>query len=214
MDWFNKLTTASKVMVVGVAVLFLAVIILLPVAILTHHEAGLLTACDTPNGNLNYDGSCYEVTWDRSQFPLTVSVSTTNPYPPANPTDATRSAVDLINSRLGFTALEMATAADSDIRIDFEAAQEVNDPGMRDPGGSALHHRDHGHLWCQIRTWNNGTIEMTDKALVHELGHCLGLAHDDFSDSAMYPSLHPDGDHVTRPRITDFDRGILREHYN
>lgn len=214
MDWFNKLSAASKVMIIGGALLTLAVLILLPVAILTHEEAGLLTACDTPSGELNYEGMCAPVEWEPSQFPLDVVVSTTNPHPAADPGEATRSAIDLINSRLGFTALRISSSSSSEVRIDLETAQEVGVSSMHDTGGSALHHREEGHLWCEIHTWNNGTVEMLDKVLVHELGHCLGLAHDDFPDSAMYPEMHPDGDRLTRPRITDSDRALLRELYN
>lgn len=214
MEWFKKLSTASKVMVVGVLVLILAVLVLLPIAILTHEESGLLTACDTESGSLNYGGACYQVEWEPSQFPLDVYATTSNPEPAAEVGEAVSSAVDLINSRLGFTALRMSRSVSSDIRIDFETAQDVSTSAMTDPGGSALHHREESGLWCQVRTWNNGTVELVDRVLVHELGHCLGLAHDDFSDSAMYPEVHSDGDRLTRPRITDFDRDLLCSLYN
>jgi len=214
MEWFKKLSTASKVMVVGVLALILVVLVLLPVAIFTHEESGLMTACDTESGALNYGGACYQVEWAPSQFPLDVYAATSNPEPPAEVGDAVSGAVDLINSRLGFTALRMSSSTSSEIRIDFETAQEVSTSSMTDPGGSALHHREDSRLWCQIRTWNNGTVELVDRVLVHELGHCLGLAHDDFPDSAMYPEMHSDGDRLTRPRITDFDRDLLRGLYN
>lgn len=214
MDWFKNLNTASKVMVVGVGLLTLVVLILLPIAILSHEEAGLLTACDTPSGDLDYTGTCASVEWDRSQFPLDVYISTTNPYPPRDPIAAARSVVDHINLNLGFTALRTSSDPNSDIRIDYETAQDSGVSWMRDANGAVLHHRRDGRLWCEVHTWNSGTLELADKVLTHELGHCLGLAHDDFEASAMYPEVRPDGAQVSRLRITDFDRGLLRERYN
>lgn len=213
-SWFKSLSTVNKVMVGGIALLFLAVAILLPVAILTHEEAGLLTACDTPNGSLNYDGQCFEVKWDKEQFPLSVSIYTDNRHPPADPDDALSYVVDLINARLGFTALQKSSSPNADIRIEFEAASLVGDSWLSDASGAVLHHRgDDGNLWCEVRTWNNGTVEMVDKVLTHELGHCLGLAHDDFASSAMYYSVEPDGPVLSRLRITDHDRKLLRDLY-
>lgn len=214
MDWFKRLSTTNKVMIGGIALLFLVVIILLPIGILTHEEAGLMNACDTPSGALNYEGMCYQVKWERSQFPLDVYISTTNLHPPTDPEGAAQSAVELLNFRLGFPALRLSPDPSAEIRIDFETMQDVGRTAMRDAGGDALHHRQDGRLWCVLRTWNNGSVEMVDKVLVHELGHCLGLAHDNFSDSAMSEELRPDGDLITRPRITDFDRNLLRELYN
>lgn len=215
LSWFKKLRTADKVMIGGIALLSLAVIILLPVAILTHEEAGLLTACDTPNGSLNYSGECFEVKWNKSQFPLSVSLYTDNPHPPADPDDALSYAVDLLNARLGFIALEKSSSPHADIRVEFEAAAVVGHTWLADASGAALHHRtDDGNLWCEIRTWNNGTVEMVDKVLTHELGHCLGLAHDDFDGSAMFHTVSPDsGMELTRLRITDYDRSLLRNLY-
>lgn len=213
LTWFKRLSATNKVMIGGIALLFLSVAILLPIAILTHEESGLLTACDTPSGHLNYDGECYEVKWEKDQFPLSVSIYTNNPHPPADPDDALKYAVDLINDSLGFTALARSSSPHADIRIEFEAAS-AGGTWLSDASGAVLHHRNEdGFLWCEVRTWNNGTVEMVDKVLTHELGHCLGLAHDDFQGSAMYHSVEPDGPVLSRLRITDHDRKLLRALY-
>ena len=60
-------------------------------------------------------------------------------------------------------------------------------------------------VYCSIRTspaWSPDPI-----ILAHELGHCLGLAHDDFSDSIMYS---PTRSHAT-PTEADIRRVLDRE---
>ena len=202
------------VMYVAVGVIFVAALVLVIFGVVTHTEAGLLTACDGPGGRLDYSGECYDVTWDKDQFPLQVSASTTNPYPPEDPEDATQSVIRLINGRLGFTALEWrGEELSADITVDIATAQEV-DNWMGDSNGSASHMRmPDGTLRCEVATWNTGTLEVLDKVLTHEMYHALGLAHDDFEDSAMFPTVSPDGNRLTRLRATDTDRSTLRDLY-
>lgn len=202
------------VMIVILVALFVAAGVGVLVGVLTHEEAGLLTACERADGVLDYAGDCEDVTWDRGQFPLKVHASSDNPFAPGEPREATRSVIDLINGRLGFTALEWTDDTDADISIAIGVPQVVR-TNMDDSHGDTSHfRREDGRLACLIRTWNTGTVEMLDKALTHELGHGLGLAHDDFEDSAVSEDpLRPDGVRLTRLRITDHDRSLLRSLY-
>ena len=206
--------TRNIVMLVGICVLAVVALVLVIVGVVTHTEAGLLTACEHHSTRLDYDGDCFDVTWDRDQFPLQVHATTTNPHPPSDPVDATQSVISLLNSRLGFPALEWTDdPAAADISLTIGVAQEVG-LWMSDANGATSHIRaSDGTLSCEISTWNTGTVEMLDKVLTHEMGHGLGLGHDDFPDSAMYYTVTPDGDRLTRGRLTDFDRGLLRELY-
>ena len=216
-SWFLSLSTVNKVMIVGMAVLFLSVPALLVYGIANHTEQGLLTACDTPNGSLDYNGECFEVKWDQSQIPLQLFVSSTTVAASIYPESARSSVVTLINQSLGFRMLSTTGEQDNaDIVIDFETAQ-VQSLHLHNAHGGALHHRrSNGSLWCEVKTWNNVTAEWADKSLTHELGHCMGLAHDDFPASAMYPSpLTLSGDfRPTRLRFTDYDRNLLRRLYH
>ncbi len=47
------------------------------------------------------------------------------------------------------------------------------------------------------------------RLLVHELGHLLGLEHDDARDSVMYPHVGPAGEY----EVSTADRVLLREMY-
>lgn len=211
---FKSTSLGNKITFVIMGLLTCTVLVMLPIAILTHEEAGLMTACPGVNGAYNYEGTCFSVTWSRRQIPLRVSVYSDNPHPPRNPETAVKDAISSVNSNLGFEALEFTSQSRADIRVALEVPQDVHSTWIRDSGGGALHHMDNGIIWCEIRTWNSGTVEMVDKVLVHELGHCLGLAHDDFRDSAMYPEVVPDEDgELTRLRFTDHDRALLRGLY-
>jgi predicted Zn-dependent protease len=48
-------------------------------------------------------------------------------------------------------------------------------------------------------------------AIRHELGHVLGLDHDDFEDSLMYSGeLNANQQY----RLTDYDRSLIRARYS
>ena len=215
--WFRKMSIADRVMVIGAVVLTLAVLSLTLYGVLHHTEQGLLTACDTPNGALDYNGDCSQVKWNQSQIPLQVYIESSNPYPPLAPDSALSSVVSHINHSFGFRLLSATSnEGDADIRVDFASAAVVSSLHLHNANGGALHHRKaDGSLWCEVRTWNTGTAELADKALTHELGHCLGLTHDDFPASAMYPRIVSDSNfRPTRLRFTDYDRALLHRLYH
>lgn len=75
-----------------------------------------------------------------------------------------------------------------------------------------------GRAWrcgngCCIETSNTGTDEVLDLALQHELGHCLGLGHDNYESSIMYPAVHPVSSGFP-PRLSDSDRTLLDQTYH
>lgn len=179
-------------MAIILAVLALVAAILVAVGVSTHEEPGLM-----PDA----------VTWPRDRFPLTVCpeayLDTSDDLLEA--VTAVGEASDVINDRLGFPALEVRTD-DCDVRVTVGVPTE---PGM-EPGGDAR--IAHGPI-CHVRTANTGTSELRHLVLQHELGHCLGLAHDDFETSIMRPVQTPTPDRTFPPRITDHDRDLLRALY-
>jgi hypothetical protein len=205
MDWFKNLSTASKVMVIGVAVLTLFVIILLPVAILTHHEAGFADA-HTPIS----EGFLAP---DYPHLPIGVCVASyAAAVATAEDERAVREAAGITNDRVGFALFDVGNTATythgCSIIVTIGVPQDS--AHWRDPGGGAARCSD----GCCIETSNTGTSELTSLALQHELGHCLGLAHDDYPMSIMYPEQHPTPDGQFPPRISDSDRSLLISHYH
>lgn len=175
-----------KFMVI-VFVVFTAVVVgLITWGVATHSEAGMMET--TPG-------------WARSDFPLRVCPAAYVP-PVAPAVRAVSDAVGDINSQLGFRAMEVECQA-SAIMVMVGVPSEA---GWTDPGGNATvrHHA------CAIETCNTGTAEVEQLVLQHELLHCLGLTHDDFSSSIMrrVQSATPRGQFP--PSITDSDRALLR----
>lgn len=176
-------------------------------AVLTHTEAGLVRQ---------------DVRWNRSRFPLKVFV---HGYDVSEPDadKAGKHALQQINERLGFQAFQqisLADAADIDIEIGVPQDTKPEPPSgamfdsLAEPGGMYRLIGNQESRWdkCYIATSNTGTDQLLDQVLQHELGHCLGLAHDDFDSSIMYPVQFID-DEAFPPRITDSDRKALRELY-
>jgi hypothetical protein len=151
--------------------------------------------------------------WARDAMPLGLCVATyghewdaeTGLAADADDLDSASYAISVINRRLGFRAYEMTAGDDCDVFLDYGVPAEA---GWIDPGGNA--HYDGAQ--CYAETSNvHGEIEQL--VVQHELGHCLGLAHDDFERSIMRPVQRETEPRRLPPWISDDDRALLREMY-
>lgn len=181
-----------KFSVAALGVLTVCVIGLIIYGVSTHEEPGFMDV--TPN-------------WETTDFPLAVCVTSYNTAGEVV-TDADlslgRSVVATVNERLGFVAYRIG---DLPCRVNILVGVPA-ERGWQDPGGVAQIR--HGSCGVSIA---NVTGELKFLSLYHELGHCLGLAHDEYQSSIMRPvqSVTPDG-HMP-PWISDSDRSLIRSTY-
>ncbi len=178
-----------------------------------HRDPGLQRVCFDAIGHAHYKAgpdctAMRDVRWSKSQFPLSVTTSSRGERTKdANVAEA----ISNVNSQMGFRAFVL-WSADADKDPAVQVALDVPaERGWMDAGGDVRFNRaSTGVLSAAVRTCNAGDIATLHKVLVHEFGHVLGLAHDDFEDSAMWPDIA--GERLGL-RFTDGDRGIVRRLY-
>jgi hypothetical protein len=187
-----------KFMAIIVAVLAACAIAGVIYGVATHSEPGFM---DTTPG------------WEREDFPLDVCVHSYgldyletdgNPVRPEDLENA-EYVIGVINSRLGFEAYNLSGGDACEVIVTYGVPAE---PGWQDPGGTA----EISPKYCTVDT-SNVHGELLTLTVHHELGHCLGLAHDDYELSIMRPVQTETPDRTIPPWISDSDRALLRATY-
>ena len=177
-----------------------------------HQDPGLQKVCFDSVGHAHYkvEPNCKvlkELRWTKNQFPL--SVTTSNRGEPTRDANVAE-AISNVNSQMGFKAFTLwGPDADKDatVNVTLDVPAERN---WTDAGGQVRHARANGVMRATVQVTNIGDIATLHRVLVHEFGHVLGLAHDDFEDSAMWPTIS--GDRLGA-RFTDGDCSAIRKLY-
>ena len=103
-----------------------------------------------------------------------------------------------------------ATCADVDICVEFRGDLDTEDGGL-----ATIEERTDGPF-CSATVSTRNLHSAQVIAAMHELGHCLGLAHDWDAGSVMFPDLQLDEQGFTRfppPVIRDNDIAAIRSLY-
>lgn len=118
--------------------------------------------------------------------------------------------IHLINDRLGFDMYRLSPhlgERECDVVLTYGVPTEQ---GIQEPGGSAYLNRVSGVCVADVA---NATGELKTLVAYHELGHCLGLDHDDYEQSIMRRTQRETRNGDFPARFSDSDRDLVRQVY-
>lgn len=203
-------TARFKIAAIGVGVLALVALALVCWGVTHHSERTGLEVCwegdRATYGRTDCDTS--EIDWPQIQVPLLVAFAT-DPGVVA-PTEAEQRVLTLtvqdLNRELGFELFRVSPDRFVEIRL------APNQGGQAE--GRVQHLRNEARLGAYVMIEAGLSDSVLGAVLRHELLHVVGLAHDDFTLSVMYP-FTPDDDLVAFHQriVTDADRAWIRSKY-
>lgn len=202
------------VTIVVATVIFAVTLVLLVFALSKHDEPGLLAVC-WEDGKAHYTG-CQTPTeplqWNKRDFPLRVAVLPVDNQPTTEGESTARLVVRDWNSQLRFQAFapELVQPSEANVFLFYGTAY---DPSNHE-GGDTSHRMLRNRMQASVHVASVSTNVIEYRILFHEMGHVLGLAHDPFPASAMYPNtLESSEDDLVLMTVTQDDKKLLRHLY-
>lgn len=240
MSWMYK--TKNKVVLAIAGLVFVVALFGVIWGVTHHSEEVLLNVCwngssaeyidETEVENRPCTTQPSELIYAKRQIPLTVFPISQDSVVMLEPDDrdskVIESAVRDINSQYGFELFKMAYGSEgvyesgrikATVIVHTEASYTLGERSIsKDVPGWAIHSRRmDGSLQCDVYLRGGLSERYMYRVVLHELGHAMGLAHDnDNPSSVMFPLTKDDtnAEHMLPSRFTDKDREMGRKLYN
>lgn len=176
--------------------------------VLTHKEPGFMQVC-WQGGNANYAPDCQpkvELKWKKTDIPLTVALDL-DAHADANYRESIIGALKMWNSEVGEVFKLEADKTKAKVIVTWGSKSG-------DTGGFTSHKGGpDGPVSARAELVEPSDTHAVMRYAAHELGHVLGLAHDDFTKSIMYPVQPGMTTEMTFVLPSDFDRKLLKQTY-
>jgi len=184
--------------------------------VLTHEEPGFLGVCWDGVNVKAYDDPLKEphpectqkLKWKKEQFPLTYYIAFDKDH--EDYIDSVIKGAEMWNREIGRELFKRVEQEDS-------ARVQVTWGGISakdHPGGTTTHTGSpDGPVGAKVTLNNPSDIHAVYRYAAHEWGHVLGLAHDAFPRSIMYPTQPDVTDKIDFVLPSDFDKKLLKEAY-
>jgi hypothetical protein len=230
-SWFRK--PVNIVITVIAGLMAVAAVVLVIWGVTHHEEGGLLEVCWGEDGRAHYvegiEGETrpcegpQELVWPQEQIPLTIAPVSAEGEPLGADTPQVRvlgQAITNLNRQVGFELLRLGSGLQpSDAEVRFGGAFQAGEGGASPSPGYVSHLRVGGTGQLRAHVYIRSDVESVDAllhgVLLHELLHVVGLEHDDFRLSLMYPRTADDWEAayaVSTAHVTDYDIGLLRRY--
>lgn len=172
--------------------------------VLAHREQGLMKVCWSA-GLARYDGECEELKWYKDQMPLGYYID----FGPEHVKyiDSVIAAADLWNREICRVFDRVDIVEDAAVIVDWGPTA----PGEDHSGGYTKHTGNEQVEGARVTLTNPTDMHTVFRYAAHELGHVLGLAHDDSPRSVMHPRAPDTTDKLTQILPSDHDRKLLKQ---
>lgn len=195
----NVSTKVQIGIAIGITILALISVI---VGITMHREPGFMRVCWTALNVAEYS-TCSETGEEISLSPLSLPFLVNSD----GEEDAINEAIEIVNQQIGCELLQYSD--ENQVHISISVNGAIGDGNQM--GGATTHYREpDGRIRARIELYSPGNLIL--RVLVHELGHALGLAHDDYEYSIMYPTQRL-SNRLQPINFSSYDRRILNELY-
>lgn len=149
--------------------------------------------------------------WDRADLPIQVSVGRYNVEGTEHRKEdivMVKRVLKRINKHVGVKLFQLNADPMADIAIELGVPWEVG--GTGEEGRAEIRQHMQTAVGCDVIVTGTVPWAIEPAVVYHELGHCLGLAHDERPFSIMYPDTTKES--VGRD-FTPHDVELLRERY-